>query len=174
MCIMKEIHCKFTNAEKEACLSIVEKITKIVYTAHCSGVLALCETLETEENEFFKVALGLLIDGTHPDFFYEILFNLIKADNRTGVPLLEKLLIFEGLKMVYIEKGDTPKSQVAKTKIKLFSMLGERYVLSLGEPFICDPQEALNKHLTAFRENAPLEDVALVETLVQTRQNKNH
>ena len=113
---------RFSEADKENCISAVNKMIELAYIARMKGVLALETEMEQEQSIFLKTAIGLIIDGTNPEVVEHILQNLILSDDYSGAQLLERLIMAEGI--LAIQSGENPNILA----LRLTAMLGEKYL----------------------------------------------
>ena len=117
-----KLNCKFTDDEKEECVSVANKMEGICKYGRQKGLLALEDIAKDESDIFLKTGLYLCVNGTHPSDMTHILQLMILGDESTGVKLLSELLIMHGLQSLMM--GVNPRL----VKIALFSLLGEKYL----------------------------------------------
>ena len=120
--------CYFTDDEKETCKPTVFKLVEFANLARQRGLLALETEILDEQNEFLKTAVNLMLDAIDPVIIKQIFQNLMSADEYTGVELLNRLLIAEGV--LSIQQQEHPRI----TALKLYSMLGEKYIFAASQP----------------------------------------
>lgn len=114
---------RFTDADKEACKPVVTRVIELTAIVRKEGLLLLEDQIKEEDSFFLKTAIKLVVDAVEPDSVKEILQYLILADDYSGVELLSRLLIAEGV--LAIQNGDNPRV----SKERLTAMLGEKYLL---------------------------------------------
>ena len=85
-----KLNAKFTEADKEKCIPIINKFIELANVTRGKGVLALELEIEREENVFIKTAVEMVIDGTMPEIVERILHNLILVENCSSSQLLDR------------------------------------------------------------------------------------
>jgi chemotaxis protein MotA len=113
---------QFTDADKEACLPVIDKIVEFATIARSKGLLALELSANQAESIFLRTALNLIVDANDPDKVREMLEHFILADNHSGAELLSRLIILEGV--MRIAAGSNPRL----IEEGLNMMLGEKYL----------------------------------------------
>lgn len=86
----------FTNADKDACLPVVDVLLKYARVARTEGLLIMEEYDDGRDNVFLDYLLDKLCDGVCPITLNRITTAFIKSEGFTGRILLEHLLIAEG------------------------------------------------------------------------------
>jgi len=129
----------FTQQEKEACLPVVETMIEATEVTRNEGVLALEEWIQTQDSDFLKILVLLVVDGTDPDYVMLIGKNLLASEGKTGEELLARMIMLEGV--LSMQAGENPR--IVKTK--LLSMLGERFLINSDCVDACSakPEERL-------------------------------
>ena len=121
--LMLKLDCHFTDEDREKSKLIVDKIINLAGRIRQVGLISAIEhRLELEKNDFLKIAINLICDGTEEAAAKEILVNIILTGGYSGSELLSRLIIIEGIMAIYC--GENPR----QIEIKLLSMLGEKYV----------------------------------------------
>lgn len=120
---------QFTQAEREACLPIIETIVELANLTRREGVLALEKYAYEREDDFFKFMLLLICDGTDPRKVEDMGKTLIESGGHSGTALLSRMLQLEGVLMV--QTGMNPRIITAM----LQCMLGEDFLDNLGFSF---------------------------------------
>jgi hypothetical protein len=131
----------FTEADRDACLPVIDSVLACSNNAMQHGVLALEKNILNQDNDFLTFAMMLIIDGTAPELVNGILETLINADNHTGYALLSRMIIKEGV--LSIQAGEHPYL----VELKLLSFLGERYLKQRGHfPYTKHEPSAQNEN----------------------------
>jgi flagellar motor component MotA len=104
----------FTNAERDACLPIIDFFTECTRVARRQGVLALEEFALAQDNDFLKFAMMLVVDGIDPALVKGMLETLIGTENHSGQALLERVIITEGA--LSVQAGESPRLRAKNTK----------------------------------------------------------
>ena len=112
----------FTKEDKEACKPTINKIVKLAELTRQSGVAEWKKEFENDSSKFLKIAICLTGQGMNPVIIDEILQNIIIADGCSGFELLDKILIYEGIKA--IRTGENPQF----VEWILLSLLGEEFL----------------------------------------------
>ena len=151
------INLNFAMNDRKACLPIVETMIDCANTARKYGVLALEEFVQKHDNEFLKVVMMLIVDGTDPELVKNIGTTLILADNHMGKGLLERLIILEGC--LSVQAGENPR--IIATH--LYCMLGESYLrygrVGVNGDIAAIPIEELYKRLESALNGKSLNEV---------------
>lgn len=121
------LNCRFTDVDKEKCKPVIYRLVDLFNLASTKGVLALELEMEQEQSFFLKTGISLIVDGTDSVLVKQILQNIILADEYSGSPLLERLIMAEGV--LALQQGENLRI----IALKLSSMLGERYIVLLCE-----------------------------------------
>ena len=121
---------KLTNADRDACLPIIDLMMECSTTARSKGVLALEELVNNQEDEFITFAMGLIIDGTDPCLVKGILETLIhtemQKETHTEKRHQVRKIITEGV--LSVQAGENPRLM----EMKLLCFLGESYLRDRG------------------------------------------
>ncbi|MCL2198114.1 MAG: hypothetical protein FWB80_04245 [Defluviitaleaceae bacterium] len=112
----------FSNADKDACLPIIDMIIKSAEIARTKGIIALEEHALACENDFYSFGIALIVSGTDPELVKNILNTLVTYGNHKDQALLERLIITDGI--LSIQEGQNPRI----IKAKLHCFLGEEYM----------------------------------------------
>lgn len=97
-------------------IELIQRLVEYSTKARKDGVLALEADINSEENEFLKICLSIVIDGLEPDYMIEsnkiILKYYIKEFSGTKK---EKYKVKKQMKLVlhasrYIQEGAAPRS----------------------------------------------------------------
>jgi hypothetical protein len=118
---IQRLNVTFTDADKETCLPVIERMAELATLARSRGLMELENEAEREENVFLKEALRLIISEDDPDETKEWLQILIWSDNHSGYELLSRLIMLKGALM--IAAGSNPRL----IKDVLISMLGRKF-----------------------------------------------
>jgi hypothetical protein len=119
---IQRLNAAFTDADKEACLPVIEQICEVATTARSKGLLALDKEAASEENIFLRMAMTLVADAHDTKKVKKFLQHLILGDNHSGAELLSRLIILVGV--LEISKGANPRI----IREFLLAMLGEKYL----------------------------------------------
>ncbi|WP_028579928.1 MotA/TolQ/ExbB proton channel family protein [Desulfogranum japonicum] len=103
--------------EQETLVPIVKQLTELGNIAFKRGLLALEGELMKIQDPFLALGIALLIDGLDQDSLKNILDSDIYYNESTGVELMKKLIIREGV--LRIQAGDTSRTILIATKIFL-------------------------------------------------------
>lgn len=95
-----------SNEDKKTALSTLDKILQLSEKAQNSGLLSLESEMCLLENDFFRKAIQLLIDGVEEETIKETLLTYSLCENHSGKELLTRLLIIEGT--IAIQGGINP------------------------------------------------------------------
>ena len=130
------IRARCSYEEKTDLLKTVALMTAISVKCNRDGIQSIGETLDDSEIPFLKIAVKLIIKGYDTRVILAVLENIIHAENIEGKNTLEKILIFEAIRMI-LSEGKTGNG----VKATLLCILGER--------FLCDylNSETLNKEI---------------------------
>jgi len=142
----------FCDAERSACLPMIDFIVECARVTRRDGVLGLEEFALAHENDFFKFAMMLVIDGTDPALVKGILETLISTENHTGQALLERIVITEGT--LSVQAGESPRI----IKMKLLCLLGEKFLKEQNMFPIYISDENLEQRIAAMKKNIPREN----------------
>jgi hypothetical protein len=115
---------QFTEADKEACLPLIQKLFMFSVISRRSGLLALGDEMENEGDAFLKKAVKLAMDDCRP--IENILNDAIEKENPTGVQLLKRLIITRG--MAAIVDGVKPPNMAST----FAALLGSKYADRIG------------------------------------------
>lgn len=118
---------QFTDADKEACLPVIDRIIELATIARSKGLLALEKEAEKEENIFLQRATMLIVDANDPDKVREMLEHFILADNHSGAELLSRVIILEGV--MRVAAGSNPRF----IREGLNMILGEKYLTRMEQ-----------------------------------------
>ena len=150
------------TTKKESCVHIIRRIVELAEITRRKGLLALELELPEEQNFFLNTAIKLAVDSIYPDEVEKILQNLISAGNYSGVELVERQLIMQGMKSIIY--GENPY-QIA---FGLLSLLGEEYLSRIDQ--LIKPFNETDKYkpyvdlMNAFKgKEASLESAAFEE-----------
>jgi len=126
----------FTDAQREECLPIAEKMLELADIAKRESILAFAGIAENEEDVYLKTALKIAADGIRADLFTQLMVVLFIKDRPSGAALLKRLIVLHGI--FAIIKGDF-------TVLKLKVLIGSLYV-----PKILAPKNAERKYKMTF------------------------
>ena len=118
---------QFTDAEKEACMPTIQKILHFSALSRRSGLLALVDEMETEQDVFLKTAIEMVTAAAEPELIENKLWNIIKEDKPTGAEHLGRLLIIRGV--LSLAAGEPTR----KVALKLSELTGEEYAARINE-----------------------------------------
>jgi hypothetical protein len=130
--ILLELRPRFTDADKEACIPVINRMTELAHSAREKGVASLEKETEHEESFFLRKAAGMVADAICSKFGAQCLQQMILAGEYSGAELLSRLIIAEG--MLAIQKETHP----AILKKKLTAMLDEKYLMRLDEDDVAE------------------------------------
>ncbi|MCL2386919.1 MAG: hypothetical protein FWC89_05125 [Defluviitaleaceae bacterium] len=139
----------FTKADRDASLPIIDKLLECAQIARQKGVLALEDNTKQQENEFLIFALMLVVDGVDPALIKGILETLISTENHTGIELLERILITEGV--LSVQAGESPRL----LEMKLLCFLGEDYLKQRGHFPIPAAGESIEHRINLLYRKKP-------------------
>ena len=88
--------------EKEECISVALEIIKLSDKVQKNGISLLDKDFPTENN-FIKIGISLLVNCASAEVIEKIFRYHSMFNEQTGVSLLTKLLIVEGLTAIYEE-----------------------------------------------------------------------
>jgi flagellar motor component MotA len=100
----------FTDSDESDYAPLEEIIDKFIMYAEGArreGVLSVEQYLNDEPNDFLKLGMQLVVDGSEPELIEEILSNIIIMTRDYGIDLLKKLIIIRGCKL--IQDGSNPR-----------------------------------------------------------------
>jgi hypothetical protein len=120
--LMLKLNAKFTEEDRDACAPVVDVMVEVAKTARSSGLLALEDYLSKDEEPFFYAGISMLTDGYDHDDIKQILTAMLVSGGFTGAELLKRLIMAQGLIMVY--KGLHPDFIYRY----LLAMIGEEYL----------------------------------------------
>ena len=162
--LRKQMEC--TEADKEKCLPVIDKILEIASIARSQGILSLEELIPEIENYLIKVGIQLMVDGLSEEYTLEVLDKMITASYKTGAELMQQLIIRDGL--LAIQAGESPRLII----LKLYAYLGEEYVNRLigGVGESEDENEEQHDNRFKFEDLASLAPACLQKVL----QNSHH
>ena len=112
---------KCSAEEKKMLVPVIDAIVDIAQVTRKQGLLVLDEKIREMPDSFTRLGMRLLVDGTDPELVNAMLEIHMVASSRTGVGLLEQMIIKEGL--LSIQSGETPQY----TRKKLYAYLGEDF-----------------------------------------------
>ena len=142
-----KMNCHFTDEEKEACISTIDRLLELANKARREGILSLEEDADTEQkNLFLKYGLEVFMSADI-DETRKVLQNLIWADNCTGSELLKRFIILEGLTSII--QGENPRL----LEFKLTALLGEKYIISVWENARKESQEAYKMYIKSLEKS---------------------
>jgi hypothetical protein len=116
----------FSDDDRDSCLRIIDTILECSNATQRYGVVALEEIAGKQGNEFLRFSLMLIIEGIDPQLVKGMLETLISCGNHTGLALLERIIITEGV--LSIQAGENPHL----IETKLLCCLGEKYLKERG------------------------------------------
>ncbi len=164
-----QLKCHFTDEEKDQCVPVIHRIVELANLARRKGLIAVDLECEQEESFFLKTALQLVVDGTDSVIVKQILQNLILAENYTGVELLSRLIMAEGV--LAIHHGLAPRI----ISVTLFSMLGEKHMM-LMQDVILNPQDkykSFSAFLKTVKDNIALPECTAFEDTLLAMPNSS-
>jgi len=88
------------------CIAVADKMVRYAEIARLDGILALEDSVETENDEFVKEGLSLLINGENADEIEKKLGSLTEKKNLPDSCLFYKLIIRA---CTHIAQGQNPK-----------------------------------------------------------------
>ena len=145
---------KLTDADRDACLPIIDFMMECADVARKKGVLALEEHVSNHEDDFIAFAMGLVIDGTDPCLIKGILETLITTEEQkethTAKRHLERIIITEGV--LSVQAGEIPTLM----ELKLLCFLGESYLRNRGHFSSNKIKERLEGRLTELSSKTSL------------------
>ena len=121
--LRKQMEC--AEEEKQLCLPVIDKIIDIVNIARNQGILVLEDKIPEIDDYLLKVGIQLMVDGLSPEYILEVMDKMITASQKTGVELMQQLIIRDGV--LSIQAGESPSLVL----LKLYAYLGEEYVIGL-------------------------------------------
>jgi len=111
-----------SNDEKRGLPPVIDCLVELAVTARDGGGVHVLEKRMPEINDdFLKLGIGLLLDGTDTNVVQDILDTAVIFSYKTGVELLKQLIIREGV--LGISRGYNP--MIIKTH--LWKYLGEDF-----------------------------------------------
>ena len=116
----------YTDADRDACMPIVELMVKCAENARMNGIMGLEDFIFIQKNDFLTYMMMLVIDGVDPMQVKSIGESLLNSSNYTGSAHLERIIILEGA--LRIQTGENPRM----IKIKLLTYMGEPYLKMKG------------------------------------------
>ena len=162
----------FTNADRDACLPIIDLLLDYANLARMEGILALEDYVHKHDNDFLTFVTMMVVDGTDPALVRAIIENLINSSGYTGGALLERILISEGV--LAVQAGENPHI----IELKLFSMFGEDYLKKQGR-FPPPPfgdilyEEDLNRRIAALINKNNLSESANFNKTILEMSNRD-
>ena len=120
--LMIKLNPTFTEADREACLSLIDRMVEMSEIARKDGFLALIDAVETEEDDFLREAILFVADGYDIDELKRALQYMIIAEGVSGAALLGRFLVAEGVLLIH--QAERAKNVL----LRLCSMLGAKYV----------------------------------------------
>jgi flagellar motor component MotA len=117
----------FTHEEKMESITVIIQMLKLVKLASQKGLLSLGKENSEEPDAFLHTGISLIADGIEPKIIEKILSNLLMTSDYTGINLLSKIIMYEGI--LCIQEGWNPHL-AAKN---LLSILGEKYLTYFDE-----------------------------------------
>lgn len=120
--LYSRLNCTFTETEKETCTPIMIRMAEIVENVHADGLFYVKDILGSEPNSFLKTGLQLAVNVANPKRVKETLQLMILRDRPTGVTLLSKLIITQGI--ICATNGEN----LHQMALRLGTMLGEKYI----------------------------------------------
>lgn len=109
--------CKYSKNEKTRLINRINDFVSFSEKARREGLLALEDDIENYDNEFLKLGMQLICDGTDPESVEDILRTNIYFSRTEGVELLEKFIIYEGC--LCVQSGDNPRLVLMKLSMFL-------------------------------------------------------
>ena len=97
--LILQLGIRFSDEEKQKCVSTAREMVKLAILAEEEGVLGLESEVTSNENysNFIKMGTNLILDAVTPDTMEKIFQHCILSGGYTGTELLEKLIMAEGL-----------------------------------------------------------------------------
>ncbi|MFP4364912.1 MAG: hypothetical protein ACLFR1_13700 [Spirochaetia bacterium] len=115
----------FTEDDLLKCSKSIQQIKELAEKARREGLLALEDDLSSLDSFFLQQGVQLVCNGDEPDIIRAILMRLIASGGYTGVELLKRIILMEGV--LGIQAGDNPR--VLQTSLHAF--LGEEMMKRL-------------------------------------------
>lgn len=154
---------QFTPEEKKKCFPTAHKMVNLTNVARENGMVALEKEIIREDNEFLKIGVNLLVNGTTSDLVESILCSFILSGRCEGTELLDKLIVVQGL--IAICERHSP-FVVAHF---MASMLGEEYLPELINIAnkTDDLNVCINEHTFCLPESKKFEERLLKLTITE-------
>jgi hypothetical protein len=127
----------YSEEEINRCTQVIKTIVSLAHKGQTEGLLSLEQNISELKPFLLRKGIEILSNGCSPGSLRSILDNYINAGNFTGIELMERIIIREGV--LLIQAGDKPK------------MLFEKLVCMLGEDF-CNSIEG--QELLVFLEDS--------------------
>lgn len=97
-----------TYEERKSLLPVVDLLVQTAAVARREGLLALEEMGKCYSRyPLYQIGIELIVDGTHPEIYEEILHNHIILSQAHNTALLESYLILCGL--MAVQEGRNPR-----------------------------------------------------------------
>jgi flagellar motor component MotA len=133
---------KCSDSDKKKCLDIITTAISFSEKARREGLLALDDDVYDLGNEFFKLGIQLVVDGTDPELVRNILELKILANNCKGYDLLSRAIILEGV--LSIQSGDNPRI----VREKLMSFLPDEFLAGKDAQSYFKSPDSLEEEVT--------------------------
>ena len=140
---------KFSEEDREACVSVIRHILQLAKDARRNGILSLESEAENEENIFLKTGLEMVVDGVDPCTIKETLANLLAYSEYTPKEYLERVIISQAV--TAIQMGENPITMA----VRLYAILGEGYLHNADIP-LEDTWRPYNELLQKHQNRTPL------------------
>jgi hypothetical protein len=95
--IILQLGAKFTAAEKEQRIDVIDQMVRYVNDARRRGVLGLESELENADTDVLDIGLYMMIECKEKDEVEEELRDIIIKGNYTGYDLLKRIITTEGI-----------------------------------------------------------------------------
>jgi len=92
-----QLNLAFTDEEKEQCIPTVRRIIKLAKISQANGILSLKHEISEDDDSFLIMGIDLIADAVHPEYIEKIFQYSILSSRSSGLDLLNKLLISEGI-----------------------------------------------------------------------------
>ena len=129
MISLESVNGKFSDAERVACIPIIERMTKLIVLYRREGIFSLMDELKPDDCSFLKGVIYRTVVGINDEDEILIMTNLIMADRRSNLDLLSRMIT--GIGLFYMRIG----GYELIGRLEMSALLGEKYMLELNPDF---------------------------------------
>jgi hypothetical protein len=116
-CEYADAYSESSDAEKSACMALIDELVKLAGIVWKDGLLMLDDYTPESDEIIMQIGLPLIVDAIEAELVTTILETCIATSGKTGVGLLRQVLALHGV--LAIQNGERPEN----VKEKLYGLL---------------------------------------------------